>query len=90
MLWQARERLRTHGLREMRAFEGDVVEAGVAACIAHRRTAVVVRGTIRSVAMMMRVIAIGVVSDPVGLKAVAGATLEERGQRAVREDYARE
>jgi hypothetical protein len=40
--------------------------------------------------MMMRVIAIGVVSDPVGLKAVAGATLEERGQRAVREDYARE
>lgn len=77
MLRQARERLRAHGLRGMRRLEGDVVEAGVAACIAHRRTAVVVRGMARSVAMMMRVISLGVISDPGGLMAVAGATLEE-------------
>ena len=77
MLWQTRERLRTHGLRRMRAFEGDVVEARVAACVAHRCTAVVVRGITRPVAVMMRVISIGMTSDPVGPMAVASATLEE-------------
>ena len=77
MLGQARERLRTHGLREMRRLECDVVEAGVAACIAHRRTALVVRGMVRPVAMMMRVISIGTISGPVGLMAVARAPLED-------------
>ena len=76
MLWQARGRLRAHGLRGMRRLEGDVVEASVAACIAHRRTAVVVRRMVRPVAMM-RVISIGMISDPVGLMTVASATLEE-------------
>lgn len=74
---QARERLRTHGLRGMRRREGNVVEAGVAARIAHRLTVVLVRRMVRPVAMMMRVISIGTISDPVGLMAVAGATLEE-------------
>lgn len=77
MLRQARERLRAHDLRGMRRLEGDVVEAGVAAGTAHRCTAVVVRGIARPVAMRMCRSSIGMISHPVGLMAVASATLEK-------------
>jgi hypothetical protein len=43
-----------------------------------------------TLAMMLRLMSVCVRCDPVALMAVGDATFEERGKRAVREDYTRE